>query len=520
MSDWRGPRYSGLNLTAKLALLFSGVVLFAFAVAYFYTVPELRSNLQEQTLLDLEQASTPTADEVERVMGEPVTNERLEGIVGGAADRADARITVIGVQRSADGSRRFYTVSDSLVSAEASGEDASPFEPPPEGLEDEGLDTETLEVSLGVTDEALASGALVRGLGRTSGQLTAQVAVPLRRERGAEPEWVALYSRQLDSVADSVGFIEQRLLVAGGLAVLVALAGGYLVARALARRVRRLESAAGKLADGESVERLPVDSEDELGHLTRAFNEMQAKLARVDRSRREFIANASHELRTPIFSLGGFAELIEDEELDAQTREGFVRSMREQIDRLQRLASDLLDLSRLDAGSLEIHASEVDLGELVSVVSGEFAPLAAQRRAELELDLPPDRVEAWCDPERAAQIVRILVDNALRHTEPGTEVRVSARRTGRSAELSVTDAGPGLSPAVQGRVFDRFFTADSAGGSGLGLAIAQELTQRMTGDLSLVSAPGRTKFTLSLPAAVVPPSGKPERPLSVAGSRG
>lgn len=502
MSDWRGPRYSGLSLTSKLALLFSAVVVLAFALAYVYTVPELRSNLQEQTLDDLEGAAAPTAGEVEAVMGTTVENSRLEDIVMRAAERADARLTVIGVTRSADDSRSFYTVADSLRPADQPTE--SPFDLP---APDERSGAERLEVSLDVADDALGRAALERGLGRADGRLAAQVAVPLSRTEGSTPEWVALYSRQLDSVAASVGFIEQRLLGAGGLAALVALAGGWLVARALARRVRRLESAAGQVADGRSVEPVPVDSQDELGQLTRAFNEMQAKLARVDRARREFIANASHELRTPIFSLGGFAELLEDEDLDVETRDRFIRSMREQIDRLQRLASDLLDLSRLDAGSLEMHPTEVDVGELLEAVTGEFGPIAARRDAEIRVDLPSDRVEAWADPERAAQIARVLIDNALRHTAPGTRVTVAARRWEGSTELRVCDSGEGLPATVVPRVFDRFYTGDSAGGSGLGLAIAQELAERMHGEITLRSAPGDTVFTLTLPAV----TGSPDR---------
>ena len=227
---------------------------------------------------------------------------------------------------------------------------------------------------------------------------------------------------------------------------------------------------------------------------------MQVQLARVDRARKEFIANASHELRTPIFSLAGFVELLEDEQLDRETRDEFLRLMREQVDRLQKLAVDLLDLSRLDAGSLEINAEEVDIGELATTVAAEFRPAVAQHRTELELRLPDGAVAARCDRERVAQIMRILLDNALRHTPEGTPVTVMASRSNGAAELSVADKGPGLAPATRGHAFERFFTADAARGSGLGLAIAKELTEQMHGRITLHSRPGRTIFKIALPA--------------------
>ena len=167
---------------------------------------------------------------------------------------------------------------------------------------------------------------------------------------------MALYSRSFDDVAETVSFIRGRLLAATAVALLVALIGGYLVAGALSRRVRRLEEAAEEVAAGRFIEPLPVDSEDELGQLTRTFNEMQHQLRQVDVARKEFVATASHELRTPIFSLGGFVELLRDEELDEETRREFLDTMAEQVERLQKLAVDLLDLSRLDAGSVELRA--------------------------------------------------------------------------------------------------------------------------------------------------------------------
>jgi two-component system, OmpR family, sensor kinase len=182
--------------------------------------------------------------------------------------------------------------------------------------------------------------------------------------------------------------------------------------------------------------------------------------------------------------------------------------MREQVDRLQKLTTDLLDLSRLDAGSLELELEPVPLRTLANQVAGEFAAAAARKGAaidvvdrEAEID-----VEAICDPERVAQIVRVLVDNALVHTPEGTTVSILARArrdpgSAPVAELLIADDGPGIRRRELVHVFERFHTSDSGSGSGLGLAIAQELAQRMDGTLEVSSRPGNTVFTLVLPLA-------------------
>jgi signal transduction histidine kinase len=141
----------------------------------------------------------------------------------------------------------------------------------------------------------------------------------------------------------------------------------------------------------------------------------------------------------------------------------------------------------------------VDLRELAQDVASEFGPAAGAHRTEVGMHLPEAPVEAVCDRERTVQIVRILLDNALRHTPEGTAVTVTAERENGAARLEVADAGPGVDPGSRSQVFERFYTADAARGSGLGLAIARELADRMDGTIDLDSRPGRTVFTLVLP---------------------
>jgi len=471
-------------LTGKLALLFFAITAAAFSVIYFYGVAQLESNLENQKQRDLRRVAGASSQTLEDVMGREIPSVQLDKLVRSVADSGDARVTLLGVQRSGPTGPpqglQFFAISDSTAERR-------------------------VDINPGLAARAVRTGRITAATTGVPGAEVSQVAQPLYFRGRAD--WVALYSRSLDDVAESVALIRRQILAATAVALLVALLGGYLVARALARRVRRIEAGAKQVAAGHYIDPLPVTSEDELGQLSRTFNEMQEQLARVDRARKEFIATASHELRTPIFSLAGFVELLQDEELDEPTRDEFLQTMHEQVERLQKLAVDLLDLSRLDTGSVQISHDDVNLSALATKIVAEFTPAVARHQTELDMNLPEDGVEARCDRERVAQIMRILLDNALRHTPEGTHVTVSAERHNGAAEFTVADAGPGLDSDAAAHAFDRFYTADVARGAGLGLAIARELAERMDGAIRLSSQVGGTEFTLELP--VVSDDGAP-----------
>ncbi len=311
---------------------------------------------------------------------------------------------------------------------------------------------------------------------------------------------MAVFADTLDEVEGNVAIIRQQILISGGIALVIALLAGYLVARALSQRVGRLEQAARKVAAGDFSNPIRADSDDELGQLAAAFDDMQNQLARLDRARKQFIASASHELRTPIFSLGGFLELLADEDLDEDTRRQFLDQLRGQVDRMRKLATELLDLSRLESGALELRPEPTDVGQLAREVAAEFTPLAQLHESPVRLELRDEPIELDCDPERVAQVLRILLDNALVHTPPGTGVRVSAARRNGHVRLEVSDRGLGIKRQNMPHIFEPFFTSnEEAQGAGLGLAIARELAERMQGRLVVRSVPGSTTFSLVLP---------------------
>src|SRR5581483_10553170 len=284
----------------------------------------------------------------------------------------------------------------------------------------------------GVASRAAASRQAVSGTVVHNGARFAEAAAPV-----PGTDSVLLVSAPLHEALASVRFVRERLALAGAIALASALALGYVGAWLFARRLRRLEAAAERIAAGRFDEPVRDTAADEVGQLARTFDRMRERLSALDHARREFIAYASHELRTPLFSLGGFLELMTEEELDDATRREFLQTMREQVDRLAKLATELLDLSRADAGQLTVEHDEVDLAAVAETVVDEFAALARADARPVEL-VARDGVAVVGDEQRILQIGRVLLENALVHTPPGTRVWV---RTG-AGMLEVEDDGP------------------------------------------------------------------------------
>ena len=338
-----------------------------------------------------------------------------------------------------------------------------------------------------------------RGRVDRRGRPFGEVAVPLLSGN------VLLLSAPIEDQLATVRVVKRRLLYATGVALAIAAILGSGAATLHARRIRRLERAANRIAKGRFDEPVVDLGDDELGQLATAFDRMRVQLSQLDTARKEFVANASHELRTPLFSLAGFLELMADEDLDEETRAGFLATTREQVERLTKLAADLLDLSRMDAGRLRIEHEDVVLADTARILVDELTPLAEATGHRLVFAADPD-AWAFADEERVLQIGRALAGNALTHTPAGTEIRICAERADGRAQLVVSDDGGGIPAEHAERIFDRFYRVEGshASGSGLGLAIARELAERMGGTVDLDNAPGRTTFTLSLPAAPTP----------------
>ena len=456
---------------ARLSLALLVVVALVLGLVYVIVVPSLRTRLVDSRLNALDQAARTLAAEYRR-------NDRDPDFFSNASEDTNARVILMSVD-----SQSPPLVTPGGLSS-LPGRSLADYTNDPVATRT----AQTSRVERGTVD-------------RSDGRF-AEVAAPIRN--GTDN--ILLLSAPLHDALADVDAVQRRMVFAGGLALVVALAIGYGAARLFARRIRRLERAAERIASGRFDEPVADSGADELGELSRAFDRMRVRLAGLDHARREFVANASHELRTPLFSLGGFLELLEDEELDEPTRREFLETMADQVRRLTKLADDLLDLSRLDAGRLHVEAQPLELGSVAGAAVDEFAGVAMASDHPLEF-AGNGPAEARGDPQRVLQIARILLENALVHTPPGTRVEVGVRRVNGRAELSVVDAGPGISAEDRAELFERFYRGEStkASGSGLGLAIAKQLAELMGGRIELDSEPGRTVFSLVLPGGELVP---------------
>jgi two-component system, OmpR family, sensor kinase len=469
----RIPRLN--TLRNRLVVLITVITAAAIAFVYLYVVPQLESSLTAEKLRRLERLGTEHAPQLTRALDSGQSQQQVAELVDATAQSTESRVTLLAVRDQPGGPAPTFVIADSQAEATA------------------------IQGHYLTADAAISDGHVASGVEHVAGSRVGTSAVPLQFD--GHTRWVEVLSTPLADVNDDVALVRRQILIAGLIALVAASLIGFWASGAVSRRLRRMRLAAEAVAEGHFDQPIPVDSSDELGQLARSFNEMQRRLARLDSSRKDFIANASHELRTPIFSLGGFVELLETENPSPRERRAFVAEMRAQIERLQKLTIDLLDLSRLDADVMEIKRERVDLKEAARQVADEFRQTAKAHHATLQVRGRGD-VLALADLNRVSQIIRILIDNALTHTPQGTNVTVTAVRSNGNADLIVgDDAKKGIHPRAIPKVFDRFYTGDAATGSGLGLAIAEELASRMGGKIAVVSRRGHTAFTLSLPLA-------------------
>lgn len=225
--------------------------------------------------------------------------------------------------------------------------------------------------------------------------------------------------------------------------------------------------------------------------------------ARLERARRDLIANASHEFKTPLFSLAGSLELIDEGDLTPEEQREFLQIMRQQVDRLRTMAVSMLDLSRVEAGSFALNPEDVDLAAVGRSVLAEFQARAQAKRVGLSFDGGSGET-AWCDEQRLVQVLRALIDNAVKYSPPGSSVRLAASLEEQEAVVVVADDGPGIPDGELSHVFDRFHRGreerGTTTGAGLGLSIARELTEMMGGRITAESPPGGgARFAVRLP---------------------
>ncbi len=361
----------------------------------------------------------------------------------------------------------------------------------------------------GMTVSDLDAAGLMAGT-RQTGKVNGLVFVaePLKVTASGTP--VLVLTEKIDSgaVSRARGFF----LIGGALALATAFVVSFFLARRLTRPLAAMGVAASAIAGGDLAARvdLGAHADDELADLARTLNGMAIQLDGARSAERSFLLSVSHDLRTPLTSIRGFAEALTDGTIPAsaeQQRAGEVIAA--EANRLERLVADLLDLARLDARQFSLTTRSFDAAATVRTAVAAFAPPATELGIELHVD-GPDALAATGDPERVAQIVANLVENALKYARARIDVRVATVGS-QGAEIRVVDDGPGVDSSEVHRVFERLFVSRAVPGrsvgTGLGLAIVGELAHAMGGTATVdTSSPGGAAFVVSLPVVGVNPA--------------
>ena len=296
------------------------------------------------------------------------------------------------------------------------------------------------------------------------------------------------------------------IMQAGVIALLLSLILAYVLSRWVADPLQKVVVVAHKYPS-EDIQPLQARGPREVQDLTRAFNAMVARVHASQKSQKDFVANVSHELKTPLTSVQGFAQAILDGTADTpEARQQAAQIIYDESGRMHRMALDLLDLARLEAGTADLQMSDVNMGVLLQGVVDKFAPQAEKSNMSLRLDISAPLPVLVGDGDRLAQVFTNLVDNALKFTPPGGEITLSAKKVGDKMEVSISDTGPGVPEEALPRLFDRFYQADPsrAGGqkhgAGLGLAIVKEIVEAHGGKIGVRSRVGHgTTFLIHLP---------------------
>jgi two-component system sensor histidine kinase BaeS len=320
-----------------------------------------------------------------------------------------------------------------------------------------------------------------------------QVFTDLMMKAGDSAEHArAMYDASVTTV------VVAAVLIAALASVLFAI----VMARKLAEPLRKVGSAARRIADGDYAARVPREGPEEIASLADSFNEMAASLAEQERMRRDFIANAAHELRTPLTNLQGYLEALRDGVITADR--STYESLHEEADRLVRLSRSLDSLAEGDAATSPPELVPLDLAAAVRSAVDLAQPALDRAGLKVSVAVPP-ALPARANPDHLAQVLANLLSNAVRYTPRGGTVSVSAERRPADLLVSVTNSGDPIPPGDLKRVFERFYRVEKSrdrahGGAGIGLAIVKQLVETAGGRVGAESEAGRTSFWFSIPA--------------------
>lgn len=321
----------------------------------------------------------------------------------------------------------------------------------------------------------------------------------------APPSSLFIYS-PITAVNKAVSTVEQLLLFSLLTGMAAALAIGFFISRNLTKPIESIIDSADKFAKGEFAARANVTGSDEIARLGRTFNSMAGALADVEQNRRDFLANVSHELKTPVASIQALAESLADGLItDQAQQQRYLNNIVAETGRIDRLIHDLLDMSQLEAGEISLNITTLDLAAFVRDHANSHQHMFSDDHLQISVNSPPNLPPVKTDPYRLNQVLNNLVSNALRHAPQGSEVQITLTALDSSVSVSVADQGPGIPAADIPHIFDRFYRVEksrvrSDGGTGLGLAISKKIMTALKGTIAVDSVEGQgATFIITLP---------------------
>jgi len=474
--DPRGPGALFQRLNTRLVTALAVVALVGLLVSGLAISQILPGYFREQTLERMQTSTASTG-----ILLQQYIADAPDGWAA-AAEIRDAEI----VPRVARDAARFFNATVAIVNP-AGREVARESPPDAAELEAQGLRRDT-EV----------------------GRFVLPVLVEVAPGLGAR--YQVILSEPYSTRAETLAQIQSAIVGAGLLALVASLFTGVIAARRVTQPIARLRRVAGRVAQGQLDERAVPSGVLEVDELGQQFNVMADRLAgtlrmlEADRDRlREFVADVSHELRTPIAALRMYTELLRDGKVDEATRAEFLERSAQQIGRLEWLSTNLLDLSRIDAGIFPLDMREGDLRDPVQATVQALSEVAVTRGVSLDSEVPAEPVGLRFDRERIIQLLTNLVGNGLKFTPRGGAVSVRVSETPEAVSIVVDDTGPGIPPDELPHVFERFYRGTNTGeerasGSGLGLAIVRSIVEMHGGEIEVASVVGQgTEFRIRLP---------------------
>ncbi len=323
------------------------------------------------------------------------------------------------------------------------------------------------------------------------------------------------------SADDLSAFLQEMLemfLISALVVLIIAFAVIYFVSSSLVRPLRAMVSATESFAKGDFTVRLPVKEMDEIGNLSMAFNNMATSLAQQDSIRRSFVANVSHELKTPMTTIGGFVDGIMDGTIPPEKQQHYLSIVSNEVKRLSRLVRSMLNIARLESGEMKLQPKVFDINQVVCTTIFNFEQAIEEKQLDIR-GLDSDRMLVSADEDLIHQVVYNLLENAVKFVDRGGYIEVSYRNEGKMTHVSIKNSGEGISKEEISKVFERFYKTDRSrsqdkSGVGLGLNIVRSIVKLHDGEVIVRSTEGQfCEFTFTLPTAVAPKVSKHTAPI-------